>query len=145
MWLFWVCQWTIVILEHLCFLTELIFTKLWIILYVEAMTIWAIVLLLFWLGLSPHLTHLLIRNRSLLIMEAACCFSVLFINGYFADKIKLHMIKATTNQQKNLMSNTIWLDIVVEFVALPGILLCCKFNIKLLATYWWNKDDNDDD
>lgn len=87
------------------------------------------------MGLSPHLTHLLIRNRSLLIMEAACCFSVLFINGYFADKIKLHMIKATTNQQKNIMSNTIWLVIVVEFVALPGILLCCKFNIKLLATY----------
>lgn len=68
-------------------------------------------------------------------MEAASCFSVLFINGYFADNIKLHMIKATANQQKNLMYNTIWLDIIVEFVALPGILLRCKFNIKLLATY----------
>lgn len=45
------------------------------------------------------------------------------------------MIKATANQQKNLMYNTIWLDIIVEFVALPGILLCCKFNIKLLAKY----------
>lgn len=47
------------------------------------------------------------------------------------------MVKATTTQQKNLMYSTIWPDIIVEFVALPGILLCCKFKLN----FWQHIDE----
>ena len=78
----------------------------------------------FWLELSTHLTHLLICKRSLLIMEAACCFSIFFLKDYFSYKIKFHIIKGCINKQKNFMCHAVWLDVIVEFVALPGILLC---------------------